>query len=103
MNYDTSIFIDIVESVPGIIFLRRADDGIFHVHYYQGLKGNLVPVDVSDEDMPNDTAMDYLDQLGLADLIPRLFPKPVPIEDIIDEIEDVKDSSQSKNGENLAG
>lgn len=51
MNYDTSLFIEIIESIPGINFLRSDyKDGV-HVRFYQGLLGRLVVIDTTFEDL----------------------------------------------------
>ena len=75
MNYDTTLFIEIIESFPGIIFLRQSNSNGIKIRFYQGLRGNLVQVDYTDEDLTNDTAKGYLLQLGLEHLIPLLFPE----------------------------
>ena len=74
MNYDISLFIEIIESIPGIQFLRSDyKDGV-HVRFYQGLKGKLVMIDTSYDDLTTAQGIGYLDQLGLNHLIKNLFP-----------------------------
>lgn len=82
MNYDTGLFIDIIESIPGVIFLRSDNQEDVHVRFYQGLKGKLVMIDTSFEDITDSMGKGYLDELGLGHLIPSLFPeqKAVPVE-----------------------
>jgi hypothetical protein len=75
MNYDRFVFIEIIESVPGILFLRQdSRDGI-SARFYQGLGGNLVMIDITEEEITEDTGKGHLTQLGLAYLIPALFPE----------------------------
>lgn len=74
MEQDLYIFIETIESIPGITYLRQDMHSGFTVRFYQGLKGNLVPIDASDEDIPSDVAIAYLKELGLDDLIYSMFP-----------------------------
>jgi nicotinic acid mononucleotide adenylyltransferase len=72
--YDTPLFIEIIESVQGVVFIRH--DYVEHVHlrYYQGLRGKLVVIDTSYEDIEMTEAVNYLHQLGLENLVTALFP-----------------------------
>ena len=86
MNYDTGLFIDIIEST-GIIPLRSGfKDGV-HVKFYQGLNGKLVMIDTTDDDMPDEIGKGYLDQLGLGHLKSSLFPPEavIPPKAIVEE------------------
>jgi len=75
MIYPISIFIDTIESIPGIIFLRdEKHDGVT-VKMYQGLLGNLVMIDMTEEDIEEDLGTIYLQQLGLDEYVEALFPK----------------------------
>ena len=76
MNYDVSLFLEIIES-EGIIFLRADCLNDVCARFYQGRRGNLVIIDTTDEDMDEITAKDYLRLLGLAELIPALFPSKI--------------------------
>ncbi len=73
-SYDIWLFIDIIETYPGIKFLRDNElDGI-KVRFYQGLSGNLVMIDTTDEEISNNTGKGYLLELGLSHMISALFP-----------------------------
>lgn len=78
MNYDTPLFIEIIESVQGISFLRLEHKDGVHVRFYQGLKGKLVMIDTSYEDLTPTQGKAYLEQLGLSYLASTLFPEPQP-------------------------
>ncbi|SFQ55706.1 hypothetical protein [Parafilimonas terrae] len=72
---DTYLFIEIIESVSGITFIR---DDVFEdvkVRIYEGLNGRMVIIDVSDEDITTRTCMSHLTKLGIEYLIKALFPK----------------------------
>lgn len=72
--YDLSLFIEIIESQPGILFLRlQYYDGV-HARVYQGLHGNPVIIDTTEEDIDIETAQAHLVSLGLAELVPLIFP-----------------------------
>ena len=73
-SYDTSLFIEIIESVQGVTFLRHDNVEDVHLRYYQGLKGKLVVIDTSYEDINMVEAVMYLNQLGLENLVTALFP-----------------------------
>lgn len=77
MKYDTNLFLEIIESIPGVIFLRSNSlDGI-NIRFYTGNTGKLVKIDCTDEYLYDDTAIGYLTQLGLDDLITSLFPTTI--------------------------
>ncbi len=75
--YDTSLFIDIIESTNGITFIRLMEKNGVHTRIYQGLNGKMVWIDTTDEEMPIIVAKQYLGQLGLAELIPLIFTAEV--------------------------
>jgi|GEM_PF-2524750 hypothetical protein len=75
MNYDTHLFIEIIESIQGIVYLREEVEEDIRLRLYSGLNGKLVKIDVSDEDMYDNTAKGHLDLLGLIHLIPAMFPE----------------------------
>ena len=74
MNYDTHLFIEIIESVQGITFLRSDHSEGIHVRFYQGIGGNLVMIDTTDDDITNDEGKGHLRNLGLSHLIKSIFP-----------------------------
>lgn len=76
-TYPTDLFIEIIESNLLIKFLRSDYIDDVHLRFYQGLKGNKVTIDTSEEDISERLACAYLTQLGLDDLIPNFFP-PIP-------------------------
>ena len=96
MNYDTGLFIDIVESIAGIQFLTQDENYGVIVRFYIGLKGNTVMIDVTDEDMDDDSAKGNLISLGLDHLIDALF-RQVPAEE--EEEENPFEKMRSENSE----
>lgn len=90
MNYDTSLFIDIIESVPGINFLRSDYKLGIHARFYEGLTGKLVIIETTDEDLDDEVGKGYLERLGLGYLIPSIFPEQTE-EDEEDEEDDDDD------------
>ena len=50
---------------------------MFTFRFYQGLKGNLVMIDTSFEEITPENGKGYLHQLGLGHLVPSLFPNQV--------------------------
>ncbi len=81
MNYDTGLLIDIIESIEGIKHVGDDSKLGIAAKKYRGLTGNLVIIDVSDEDMDDETAKGHLTALGLPNLIQALFPEQPPPED----------------------
>ncbi len=75
MNYDTGLLIDIIESIEGIKHVGDDSKLGIAAKKYRGLTGNLVIIDVSDEDMDDETAKGHLTALGLPNLIQALFPE----------------------------
>lgn len=74
MGYDVLLFCEIIESIQGIIHLRDGEKDGIKIRFYQGLKGTLVMVDITDEYLPTSLAKVYMEQLGLRELISSLFP-----------------------------
>ncbi len=75
MNYDLCLFIDIVESIQGVTFLRdESTDGI-SAKLYQGVNGRLVIIDITDDEASDDTYKGHLRNLGCEYLIDSMFPK----------------------------
>lgn len=73
-GYDTHLFIEIILSegaqlIPPVVEI----DGV-HIEYYMGPSGYKVPFCIEDEYLSVNACKMYLDQLGLASLIERLFP-----------------------------
>jgi len=75
MNYDTHLFIEIIESIEGVKFLRSHSSEGIHIRAYQGLTGRLVFIETTYEDFTPTEGKGYLEQLGLSHLIPSLFPE----------------------------
>jgi hypothetical protein len=78
MTYGTFVFIEIVESIKGILFIRAEEREDVKIRVYQGLTGKTVIIDVSDEDIVTEQGKGYLRQLGLEYLIPSMFPASEP-------------------------
>ena len=69
---DTHLFLEIIQT-EGVMLLYRDDlDGIT-IEYYHGLNGRKVGICVTDEYLTSRTAKSHLRQLGLDDLIERMF------------------------------
>lgn len=79
MNYDTLLFIEIVESISGIIPLGVSTEGDVTVNKYQGLTGRSVFIDVTDEEITPEIGASLLVKLGVAYLITSLFPSMVDL------------------------
>lgn len=71
-DIDTHLFLEIVQS-EGVTFLSRHETDGVTIEYYHGLNGRKVQICVTDEYITNRTAKAYLRQLGLEDLIERMF------------------------------
>lgn len=80
MNYDTGLLIDIIESIEGIKFMGDDCRNGIVAKKFKGLTGNLVIIDVTDEDMEDITAKGHLFALGLGHIAQTLFPPKPPIE-----------------------
>ena len=79
LNMDTRTFIERIESEPEIIPFPSVYDETSNTHAnkYQGVKGNLVIIDTTEEETDDDDCIDYLLQLGLPHLAYSLFPEGV--------------------------
>jgi hypothetical protein len=97
MNYDSLLFVEIIESVKGVQHLRNDQDGDVKVRFYQGINGKLVIIDVSDEYITDDDGKGYLAQLGLEYLISGMFPtsKKTAIEEAKAILQENTDSEKS--------
>jgi hypothetical protein len=74
-GYDTQLFLEIIETTPGVIFLRQEIFEDIITRFYQGLSGKLVVIECTDEEIAIPTCKSYLIQLGLSDLILSIFPE----------------------------
>ena len=68
-------FINTIEDQQDIFFLRQDNHDGFDVRVYQGRKGNVVLIEVSEGELDGDEATGLLIELGCPDLIPILIPK----------------------------
>lgn len=73
MNYDATIFCEIIESIHDIEFIRQEEIDGFFIRVYQSSSGT-VRIDFDDDNFTNSIAKGYLIQLGRADLIISMFP-----------------------------
>lgn len=69
---DTHLFLEIIQSEGVQLLYRDENEGIFN-EYYHGLNGKKVCICVSDEFLTARIAKINLRQLGLEDLVDRLF------------------------------
>jgi hypothetical protein len=69
---DTHLFIDIIVSEGAILIFHDVVSGET-IEHYTARSGKRVIICTSDEYMTRPTATAYLGQLGLTDLIDRLF------------------------------
>ena len=76
MEYDTHLFLEIIESIHGISFIRTDSSDGFSINLYKGLTGRTVFIDISDDSITEEMGRGYLAQLGIQHLIPSLFPEP---------------------------
>lgn len=76
-SLDTHLFLEIILS-EGAELLYSSNNYDTSVEYYTGPSGSRVLICVSDEEISANTCKFYLDQLGLARLIDRLFPPTPP-------------------------
>jgi len=75
MEYDRVLFVEIIESLQGIQFIR--DDNSrppMKAKLYEGRNGRLVIIEMSDESIDEYEGKGILIKLGAADLIPAMFP-----------------------------
>ena len=73
MSLNLYTFLETIESDDRVKFLRVGENREFPVRYYEGVKGNLILIDMSEEDPTDITIKNYLKDLGLSDRIPDLF------------------------------
>lgn len=74
MCNDTHLFIEILKSFQGVQFIREETQEGVSVSIFEGITGNLVIIDTSEDDIPTPIAKGHLDRLGLRDQIPAMFP-----------------------------
>lgn len=98
--YPIDLFIEIIESVKGVIFIRRGyyEEGQMHEIYYQGINGKLVAIyyHKNDEEFSYSVARGYLHQLGLDYMMDNMFPnhEDIPlIEKTVAKIEEAKNTA----------
>lgn len=73
MQYDIILFLEIIQT-EGCRFLREDVIDDERIHWYLSANGNKrVQICITDEFMTRRTASDLLRQLGLEDLIERMF------------------------------
>lgn len=73
VEYDIILFLEIIQT-EGCRFLREETIEDEKIHWYLSVNGNKkVQISVTDEFMTKRTASDLLKQLGLEDLIERMF------------------------------
>ena len=71
---DANLFCEIIESIPSVLFIRQEEKGGYIFRIYQGPR-EMVIIDYDDSLFEDEVGKVYLTQLGLADMIPSLFPK----------------------------
>lgn len=121
MVYDRGLFLEIIESVQGVIFLREDNRDGIHARFFQGVTGKLCVIDTTDmdDDIVGSEGIGYLKLLGLEYLIASLFPEPVvpneeeknvaeedcvniqyalPNKKVVEEIEDGNGDFEEKKG-----
>lgn len=94
MNYDSLLFVEIIESVQGIQFLRSDNQGDVKVRFYQGLNGKLVMIDISEEYIDDNSGKGYLNQLGLDYLVSAMFPQQ--LKNAIQEVNEIISQPEDK-------
>ena len=75
-RYPLTTFIETLDDLPQIKYLRTEEyDGI-RAMVYEGVGGNAVIIDITEmeEDIEDDVAKGHLTQLGVSYLIDALFP-----------------------------
>lgn len=73
-NYSTNVFRDILEGLPQIKYLRTESDEGITAMIFQGVHGNRVVIDITDDEMENEVVIGSLHELGLGYLCEALFP-----------------------------
>ncbi|MFZ1528241.1 MAG: hypothetical protein WAT19_05810 [Ferruginibacter sp.] len=89
MNYDIYLFLEIIDSIPEVQYLRDGERAGTKVKYYQGKNGNKVIIDISKEYPGDSTLKIHLENLGLFDLIKSMFPKNEESKNSYPDIHDV--------------
>lgn len=70
---DCSLFVDIIKS-EGVELDYEEDIDGFRIGYFIGLNKKVIPIRLDAEFIYNNTARSHMRQLGIDDLILRLFP-----------------------------
>lgn len=86
MDYDTHLFIEIIESVQGVTFIRSDCVNEVHCRFYEGVNGKFVMIETTDEWIDDETAKKHLIKLGLEHLIVSMFP----IQNVVEKPEEIK-------------
>jgi len=71
-GYDVHLFIEIILSEGATLLNHHEIDGV-KIEYYQGRNGKRVPICIDDEYFPKELVIAHLQQLGMDDLISRLY------------------------------
>jgi hypothetical protein len=71
--YPTHLFLDLIESIQGIHLQADRTKQDVIVRFYVGLRGSVVMIDCSDEDLPYTICKDYCLQLGIEHVTGNLF------------------------------
>lgn len=72
-TFDTSLFIDIIESIQGINFLRDEESEGISSRFYEGITGRLCIVDTTDEWLTKSDITGYTYLLGVPHIVDSLF------------------------------
>ena len=74
-SYPTNVFIEILMDLQQrISFVRNESYNGISCSIFNGVNGNMVMIDTTDETIDYDEGVKYLGQLGLFDLISALYP-----------------------------
>lgn len=73
-DYQSTIFIERIEDVQGVVLVGVVQSDGIVVHKYTGPSKRLVLIDVSEEIIEDEIGKGHLNELGLYHLIPILYP-----------------------------
>lgn len=96
---DIWLFLEIIESIPGIICVRENHYDGYSSRTYQGVNNRLVLIDTSIDDFTEDTGVGHLFELGLGDRIASIFPGA--LERLKAEYEEIHKKRLLKEAESL--
>lgn len=75
-TYPTFVFIEMLNDLyPQVKHLRDTTIDDIKIMVYEGIRGNPVIIDISDDDLEIDIVKGHLQELGLSYLVPTLFPE----------------------------